>query len=90
MTWSPYLVVMITGLDFSQQIFVISMLRTLKSSLKHRRKHVLRSLQQYGDHALESLRSVWEKNYFSIPCPGQIRLENNMENNGLLFLNKYS
>ena len=28
------------------------MLRTLKSSLKHRRKHVLRSLQLYGDQAL--------------------------------------
>ena len=55
------------------------MLRTLKSSFKHRRKHVLRSLQLYGDQALESPQSVWGKNCISIPCFRIIRLENNME-----------
>ena len=33
---------MIVNIDFSQEIFAIDMLRALKSSLKHRRKHVLR------------------------------------------------
>ena len=46
------MVEMITGIDISQEIFAIGVLRTLKSSLKHRRKHVLRSLQQNGDQAL--------------------------------------
>ena len=46
------MVEMITGIDLSQEIFAISVLRTLKSSLKHRRKHVLRSLQLHGDQAL--------------------------------------
>ena len=39
-------------IDLSQKIFAIDMLRALKSSLKHRRKHILRSLQLYGDQAL--------------------------------------
>ena len=47
------MVVMTTGIDLSQELFAVNMLRTLKSSLKHRRKHVLRSLQLYGDQALE-------------------------------------
>ena len=47
------MVVMFTGLDLSQEIFAVNMLRTLKSSLKHRRKHVLRSLQLYEDQALD-------------------------------------
>ena len=46
------MVVMITGIGISQEIFAIVMLRILKSSLKHRRKHVLPSLQLYGDQAL--------------------------------------
>ena len=71
------MVVLITGIDFSQEIFAINMLRTLKSSLKHRRKHVLRSLELYcGDQALESPKSVWGKNCISIPSFGIIRLEN--------------
>ena len=37
---------MIVNIDLSQEIFAIDMLRALKSSLKHRRKHVL-----YGDQA---------------------------------------
>ena len=48
------MVEMITGIDLSQEIFAGNVLRTLKSSLKHRRKHVLRSLQLYGDQALVS------------------------------------
>ena len=40
---------MIVNIDVSQEIFAIDMLRALKSSLKHRRKHVLRPLQLYGD-----------------------------------------
>ena len=47
------MVVMTTGIGLSQELFAVNMLRTLKSSLKHRRKHVLRSLQLYGDQALE-------------------------------------
>ena len=43
---------MIVSIDLSQEIFAIDMLRALKSSLKHRRKHVLRPLQLYGDQAL--------------------------------------
>ena len=43
---------MIVSIDLSQKIFAIDMLRALKSSLKHRRKHVLRPLQLYGDQAL--------------------------------------
>ena len=42
---------MIVSIDLSQEIFAINMLRSLKSSLKHRRKHVLRPLQLYGDQA---------------------------------------
>ena len=38
--------------DISQEIFSIDMLTALKSSLKHRRKHVLRPLQLCGDQAL--------------------------------------
>ena len=37
-------VVMITSIDVSQEIFAMDMLKALKSSLKHRRKHVLRPL----------------------------------------------
>ena len=43
---------MVTSFDISQEIFSIAMLTALKSSLKHRRKHVLRSLQLYGGQAL--------------------------------------
>ena len=35
-----YIIVMITSVDFSQQIPAIDMLTVLKSSLKHRAKHV--------------------------------------------------
>ena len=43
---------MVTSFDISQEIFSIDVLRALKSSLKHRRKHVLRPLQLYVDQAL--------------------------------------
>ena len=44
---------MIVNIDLSQEIFAIDMLRALKSSLKHRCKHVLRPLQLYGDQTLD-------------------------------------
>ena len=43
---------MVTSFHISQEIFSVDMLTALKSSLKHRRKHVLRSLRLYGDQAL--------------------------------------
>ena len=46
-----HMAVMIVNIDLSQEILGIDMLRALKSSLKHRRKHVLRPLQLYGDQA---------------------------------------
>ena len=42
---------MITSIDVSQEIFAMDILKTLKSSLKHHRKHVLRLLQPHGDQA---------------------------------------
>ena len=42
-------VVMIAGINISQEIFAVDVLTALKSSLKHRRKHVLRLLQLYGE-----------------------------------------
>ena len=47
---------MIISIDVSQEIFAINVLRILKSSLKHRRKHVLRPIKLYGDQALEKRR----------------------------------
>ena len=47
-----YIVVMVTSFDISQEIFSSDMLTALKSSLKHRRKHVLRSFRQHRDQAL--------------------------------------
>ena len=44
-------ILMVTSFDISQEIFSIDMLTALKSSLKHRRKHVLRSFRLYGDQA---------------------------------------
>ena len=46
-----HVVVMIVNIDLSQEIFAIGMLRALKSSLKHRRKHVLQPSQLLGDQA---------------------------------------
>ena len=43
---------MVTGFDSSQEIFSSDVLRSLKSSLKHRCKHVLQPVQLYGDQAL--------------------------------------
>ena len=40
-----HVVVMITSIDVSQEIFAMDMLKALKSFSKHRRKHVLRPLQ---------------------------------------------
>ena len=46
-----HIVVMIAGIHILQEIFAIDVLRALKPSLKHDRKHVLRLLRLYGDQA---------------------------------------
>ena len=48
----PHTIVVITSIVLSQEIFAIDILTALKSSLKHRRKHVLRWLRLYGDQDL--------------------------------------
>ena len=48
---SRYIDVMVASIDLSLKIFAIDILTTLKSSLKHRRKHALRSLRLFGDKA---------------------------------------
>ena len=47
------MVVMITGIDLSREIFAVNVLKILKSSLKYLRKHALWFLQLYGDQALK-------------------------------------
>ena len=42
---------MIASIHISQEIFGIDVLTALKSFLEHRRKHLLRLLQLYGDQA---------------------------------------
>ena len=42
------LVVMMAGIHISLEIFSIYMLRALKASLEHERKHVVRLLLPYG------------------------------------------
>ena len=49
------MLVMIKSIDLSQQTFAVDLLTALKCSLKHRRKHVLRSFQLYRDEALTLL-----------------------------------
>ena len=56
---------MIISIDLSQEIFAIDILQAIKSSLKHRQKHVLRWLQPYGDHAGYSVSSICSKHYDS-------------------------
>ena len=51
-TFSLHIVVMITGIHISQEIFAIDVLTALKSSLEQRLKHVLRLLRLYADQAL--------------------------------------
>ena len=58
---------MVTSFDISQEIFSVYMLTALKSSLKHRRKHVLRSLQLYGDQALRRI-SCHGRNHSQASC----------------------
>ena len=52
---------MIVNIYLSHEIFAIDVLRPLKSSLKHRRKHVLRPSQLYGDQALISYAQLLPK-----------------------------
>ena len=54
MAWSAT----ITNIDISQEIVAMDILKALKSSLKHHRKHVLRLLQLYGDQASECKSST--------------------------------
>ena len=49
---------MVTNFDISQEIFSVDMLAALKSSLKRRRKHVLRSFRLCGDQALKLVFSI--------------------------------
>ena len=46
------MVVVIASIHISEEIFEIDVLTALKSSLEHRRKHLLRLLQLYGDQYL--------------------------------------
>ena len=68
---------MVTSFDVSQEIFSIDMLTALKSSLKHRRKHVLRSLQLYGDQALIYLNCKRKTLVYSLRCAAFL-VKNNM------------
>ena len=45
---------MVASIDPSLVIFGINILTALKSSLKHRPKHVLRLLRLYGNQTLQS------------------------------------
>ena len=44
---------MITSIGVSQEIFAMDILKALKSSSTHYRKHVLRLLQLYEDQVLD-------------------------------------
>ena len=44
-----HIVVMIAGIHISQEIFAIDMLKALKPSLEHNRKHIVGLLRLYGD-----------------------------------------
>ena len=46
-----HILAVMISIDASQEIFAINVLTALKSSLGHRRKHILRSLRPYGDQA---------------------------------------
>ena len=50
MAWSPYRCN--DHIDLSQEIFAIDMLTALKSSLEHRRKHLMRLLQLHMETRL--------------------------------------
>ena len=50
-----HIAVMIASINPSQEISAIDMLAVLKSSLDHRRKHILQSLRLYRDQAYEIL-----------------------------------
>ena len=51
---------MVTSFDISQEIFSIDMLTTLKSSLRHCRKHVLGSFRLYEDQAQDQFYELFK------------------------------
>ena len=69
--WLGSYVVVITSIGFPQEIFAIDMLRTLKSPLEHRDKHVLRWLRLYGDQALKIYIKLGSGAYQAIPGNNQ-------------------
>ena len=52
------IVVMVASIDLSLAIVAVNILTALQSSLKHRRKHVLRLLRLYGEQALNDQASL--------------------------------
>ena len=57
MVWSPYLFTDDKySFDLSHEIVTTDVFTALKSSFKHRCKHILRSLRLYGDKALNQYR----------------------------------
>ena len=51
-----HIVAVVASIDLSLKIFAIDIMTALKSSLKHRRKHFLRSFRLYGDHRRKHVR----------------------------------
>ena len=84
------MVVMITGIEFSQEIFAINYVEDYKILFEASSEacSVILTTIWRPDFRISAI--CFGKNRISIPCFGIIRSENNMENNGLLFLNKYS
>ena len=72
---STDVVVMIVNVDLSQETFAIDMSRALKSSLMHRRKHVLRPLQLYGDQALTKMNLKKDNYFYQLHADGIVSLD---------------
>ena len=68
-----HIVVMITGIYISQEMFAIDVLTALKSSLEQRRKRVLRLVRPYGNQAQRITLSVFlYLQEIDFPVPGPI------------------